>query len=69
MLNHLAKALIQANIGGDYKMYADIPGMNRNCGTIPPDVLTTAERPDLVFLDRRKKSIDLYELTCSFEKT
>ena len=42
--------------------------MNMNGGTIPPDVLTTAERPDLVFIDRRKKSIDLYELKCSFEK-
>ena len=68
VLNHLSKALIEANIGGKYIIYADLPGMNMNGGTIPPDVLTTAERPDLVFIDRSKKSIDLYELACSFEK-
>ena len=40
----------------------------RDSSTIPPDVLTTAERPDLVFLDRNNKSIDLYEPTCSFKE-
>ena len=68
ILNHLAQALIEANNEGSWIIYADIPGMNMNGGTIPPDVLITAERPDLVLLDRSKKSIELYELTCSFEK-
>jgi hypothetical protein len=51
-----------------WTIYADLPGLTLNGGTIPPDVLVTSERPDLVFLDRSSKSIDLFELTCSFEK-
>ena len=68
ILSHLTKELTQANVGGDWTIYADIPGFTLNGGTIPPDVLVTSERPDLVFLDRSKKAIDIFELTCSFEK-
>ena len=39
-----------------------------NGGTIPPDILTTQQRPDLIILDRQTKSITILELTCSFEK-
>ena len=54
--------------GGSWTIYADIPGFTLNGGTIPPDILVTSERPDLVFLDRSKKAIHIYELTCRFEK-
>ena len=37
-------------------------------GTIPPDVLVTQARPDLVLLNRHEKIICLLELTCSFER-
>ena len=59
--------LTLANVGGDWTIYADIPGFTLNGGTIPPGVLLTSKRPDLVFLDRRKKSIDIFEITCSLE--
>ena len=51
-----------------FLIYTDIPGHKINSGTIPPDVLTTELRPDIVFLDRKAKTIYLWELTCSFEK-
>ena len=48
-------------------IYSDLPGHNFNGGTIPPDILTTTSRPDLVFVYRESKQIKLFELTCSFE--
>ena len=36
ILSHLAKELNQANIGGSWTIYADLPGLNLNGGTIPP---------------------------------
>ena len=68
ILSHLAKELIEANTGGVWTVYADISGLTLNGETIPPNVLVTSERPDLVFLDRSSKSIDLFKLTCSYEK-
>ena len=49
-------------------IYIDIPGHKINGGTIPADVLTTLERPDIVILNRSEKKITLFELTVSFEK-
>ena len=49
-------------------LYIDIPGHKINGGTIPADVLTTLERPDIVILNRQEKKIILFELTVSFEK-
>ena len=49
-------------------VYTDIPGQSINGGTIPADILTTSERPDIVIIDRAEKKILLFELTVSFEK-
>jgi len=35
--------------------------------TIPPDILITSDRPDLVILSRKNKSISIFELTVPFE--
>ena len=43
------------------------PGLHINGGTIPPEILITQSRPDLVLLNGLKESIWLLELTCSFE--
>ena len=39
-----------------------------NGGTIPADIVPTSLRPDVVIVNRKEKSIELMELTCSFEK-
>ena len=49
------------------EILADLPGMDQNGSTIPPDILLTTSRPDLVILNREDKKIFLLELTCSFE--
>ena len=48
-------------------VYADLPQFSLNGGTIPPHILVTNSRPDLVIIDETNKHIALLELTCSFE--
>ena len=51
-----------------YTFYADIPGLQTNAGgTIPPEILVTTIRPDLVIIDRRKKIFSAFELTVPYE--
>ena len=49
-------------------IYSDIDGHMFNARTIPPDILCTSSRPDIVIIDRSRKIIELLELSCSFEK-
>ena len=51
----------------DLEVFADLPNFWLNGGTIPPDILPTGLRPDLVLINRKEKKIELLELTCSFE--
>ena len=44
-------------------VYTDIPGHSINGGTLPSDVITTSQRPDIVILNRAEKKIILFELT------
>ena len=48
---------------------ADLPGFDLNGSTIPPDILITTARTDLVIIDRQQKKIYLLELTFSFESS
>ena len=52
----------------DITIYADIPGLQINGGTIPADILTTSQRPAIVLVNRKLKRIALLELSISFEK-
>jgi hypothetical protein len=49
-------------------IYTDIPGLSINGGTIPADIITTGQRPDIVLINRKEKQIALLELTVIFEK-
>lgn len=66
ILSHLTKTL-KAHNPQNIEILADIPGHTLNGSTVPPDILCTSQRPDLVLVDRTSKSIVLLELTCSFE--
>ena len=68
MLLHLTKQLIHRY--GDapgIKVYADLEGYKVAGGTIPPHILTTSSRPDLVVSNAEKKELHVYELTCPFD--
>ena len=67
VLNHIANTILQ-NKPPTLEVFCDIAGLDINGGTIPPDILTTQFRPDLVLLNRQEKTICLLELTCSFER-
>ena len=51
-----------------YTFYSDLEGQCIEGGTIPPDVLVTAEKPDIVILHRLIKHIVVIELTCPWEE-
>ena len=67
VLNHLA-SVIKSSKPDNIEVYADIPGLDINGSTIPPDILVTLSRPDLVIINRSLKHVYLLELTCSFER-
>ena len=67
VLNHLSNT-IQEHKPSNLEVFCDIAGQDINGGTIPPDILVTQSRPDLVLLNRDDKTICLLELTCSFER-
>ena len=67
VLNHITKTMID-NKPENIEIFADICGLSFNGGTIPPDVVSTQLKPDLVLLNRQEKKIFVMELTCSFER-
>ena len=67
IVSHMTQAMKKV-MPSDLTLYSDIPGHKMNSGTIPPDILVTSSRPDVVIVDRSSKEIHILELTCSFEK-
>ena len=52
-----------------YTCYIDVPGhQTPDGGTLPADVIVSTLRPDIVLLDRKKKNLDIFELTCPGEQ-
>jgi hypothetical protein len=52
----------------EISIFTVIPGQSINGGTLPPDIIVTGQRPDIVIINRTEKKIVLFELTVSFEK-
>ena len=51
----------------DISVFADLPGQRINGGTIPPNIVPTAEKPDLVVHDKENNTVLICELTVPFE--
>ena len=52
-----------------WTFYCDLAGATKVAGTtIPPDILATQQRPDLVLVNRASKKIIVIELTIPFEQ-
>ena len=49
------------------QIYADLEGHSIAGGTIPPHILTTSQRPDIVIVLEESKEIVIVELTVPFE--
>ena len=67
VLSHMAKTLLASN-PENLQIFADLPGLWLNGGTVPPDILSTKFRPDLVIINCKDKKIELMELTCCYKK-
>ena len=64
IVNYIAKCVDKQK----FKMYADIPEFQTSAGgTLTPDILVTSERPDIVIIDGKKNTINIFELTVPFE--
>ena len=51
-----------------YRIYVDIPNhMTETGGTIPVEMCVTPLRPDIVIVDDKKNTMDIFELTCPLE--
>jgi hypothetical protein len=68
VLNHIAGYLKPALVGKSMvELHCDLDGLQDLGGSIPPDVMVQAQRPDLVIVDRSvhgRRRIALVELTC-----
>ena len=67
VLNYLTKTIL-TDKPPNLEIFSDLPGQNLNGATIPPDILPTTSRRDLVILNRQEKKIYLLELTCCFKR-
>ena len=51
-----------------YQVYADVHGhQTPDGGTIPADVLVTGDRPDVVIYDKKKMTMNVFELTVPYK--
>ena len=59
---------ISPNLKPGFELYVDLENLSAgNGGTIPPDILVTNQRPDLVLVNRQSRKIVLFELTVPWD--
>ena len=58
-----------SNKSATMEVFTDLDGWRVNGGTVPSDLVATGQIPDIVLLDRGKKTIVLLELTCPFDSS
>ena len=52
-----------------YSVFSDLPGHEAaGGGTIPPEICITNLKPDIVIVDKLKKNLHIFELTCPLER-
>ena len=64
VLNYIASCLDTEK----YTCFVDIPGHQTPAGgTLPPNLTVSVLKPDIVVVNNQKKTVDIFELTCSAE--
>ena len=59
---------IKGNLKADYSLYCDLLGQGAGGGgTLPPHIITTAQRPDLVLVNEVDKVVILFELSVPWD--
>ena len=60
--------IIRPKLKAGFVLFSDLSGFQApHGGTIPPHVLVTALRPDLVILNEISREIIIFELTCPWD--
>ena len=55
-------------VDSKFLVYSDIPGHTApGGGSIPPELCVTVQKPDIVIIDKVKKELHIFELTCPSE--
>ena len=69
VLAYLYQVMMESKPAG-IDIYVDIEGAKVNGGTVPPDIMVTPQRPDMVIVNRNvtPPSVSLAELTCPFTR-
>ena len=66
--NNIVNYIVKNVDTAKFKVYSDIPGHMAGNGSIPPEICITNEKPDIVIIDEKRKTLDIFELTVPFEK-
>ncbi len=66
IISFLVKFL-KDNVTDEIKVYADIQGCTTTGGTIPANIVATAEKPDIVCVNSASKYVSILELSVPFE--
>ena len=60
--------VIRPHLTAGKQLFSDLPGFQApHGGTIPPHVIVTNLRPDLVIIDEVKREVVVFELTCPWD--
>ena len=60
--------VVSQSLKDGYELFSDLDGFQApHGGTIPPDILVTVLRPDLVIFNRQLRRFMLLELTCPWD--
>ena len=66
--NNILNFILQWLDTSKYSVFSDLPGHEAaGGGTIPPEVCVTNLKPDIVIIDKVKKELHIFELTCPLE--
>ena len=68
IVNYLHSLFSSQGLEG-LEFYADLEGHRVNGVTIPPDLAMTAQKPDLVIINRKFKEVKLIELTVPWDSS
>ena len=67
--NNIVHYIMDSLDKSKYTVYSDLPGQEAaGGGTIPPEICVTPLKPDIVILNKHKKEMHIYELTCPLER-
>ena len=66
--NNIVNYVLQCLDETKFTIYSDLPGHTVGAGSLPPEICITAQKPDIVIIDKKQKILHIFELTVPFEQ-